>query len=261
MRTRGPGSKIGPGLEVVAHLRRGRDLDVYDCWDSTRLCRVVVKAPRPGVAEAPGMIRREARLLRRLSHPNLVRVIAVHDDAKRPLLVLETLTGATVGSLLDEKVLSAHEASILGQQLCGVLVHMHAEGLLHLDLKPSNVIAQGGQAKLIDLSLARPPGRGKAGLGTWCYAAPEQAAGQPLNAACDVWGLGLLLHEGVTGEPAFDVEGETDDHPQCHRRAPRARSLRRSVPKPLDDLLHACLDPAPTARPKLLDVHERLRAI
>jgi eukaryotic-like serine/threonine-protein kinase len=254
VRPRGPGSALAPGLEVVEHLRRGQDLDVYDCWDEARWCRVVVKAPRPGVARTmPG-----ARLTG-LAHPGIVRMLELReDDPGRPLLVLETLGGQTVGALVDERRLTVAEAAVLGRQLCGALHHLHGAGLLHLDVKPSNVVAEHGQAKLLDLSIARPPGPGLEGLGTWCYGAPEQVRGDDVTAACDVWGLALLLHEGLTGESAFDVEGERAPFPQLERRAPRARELRPRLPRRLDDLLAAGLDPDPAARPSLPELFAAL---
>jgi len=84
-------------------------------------------------------------------------------------------------------------------------------GYLHLDLKPSNIIADGGRAIIIDLSIARRPGRAPAGLGTWCYLAPEQARGGHVCDAADVWGVGAVLFEALTSKPPFDDSRVTSD--------------------------------------------------
>jgi serine/threonine protein kinase len=256
---------LAEGLTVVEHLRRGQHLDVYDAWDASRDAPVVVKRLRPDVppsSRAAKALRREGRLLARLAHPHLVRGYEVRETDHGPLVVLETLPGATLGALVDERVLSPDETAVLGQQLASAVGYLHRQELLHLDLKPSNVVATaGGVAKLLDLSIARKAGRVPAGYGTWSNMAPEQARGGAVGPAADVWGLGLVLHEAVTGEAAFDVAGEHHDFPQLHRRAPRARALRRSVPKALDELLTGALEPAAEDRPQLAEITAGLRSL
>jgi serine/threonine protein kinase len=248
MRPLGPGARVADGVEVIAHLARSGVLDVYDAWSVRRGCRVAVKALRPdrlGDRKARAALLREGRLLARLAHPHLVRAYEVH-DGRRPAIVLETLRGATLGALIERRRLSAREAAHLGLQVGSALRFLHAEGLLHLDLKPSNVIADGGAAKLIDLSIARRPGRVRAGLGTWCYLAPEQARGGPVGPAADVWGLGMLLHEALAGTPAFD--DDEADYPCLVRRVPRLRSVRSRA---LGDAIDAALSPVAAERPSL----------
>ena len=265
MRPRRPGSVLADGLTVVEHLRRGQHLDVYDAWDAYRDAPVVVKKLRPDVpadSRAARALRREGRLAKRLAHPHLVRGYEVRETEHGPLVVLETLPGATLGALVDERVLSPRETAVLGQQVASAVGYLHRQDLLHLDLKPSNVVAvAGGMAKLLDLSIVRRPGKVPSGYGTWSHMAPEQARGGVVGPPADVWGLGLLLHEAVTGEAAFDVGGERLEFPQLHRRAPRARALRRSVPKALDELLDGALEPAPEDRPQLAELAAGLRSL
>lgn len=267
MRPLGPGHEIAAGTEVLGHLHRSNDLDVYDAWDHARACRVIAKTPRPDKLRAGPRAARsllaEGRLMLRLSHPHVVRAYAVH-PSPRPVLVMETLAGETVGHLIDQGVpLTAHELANLGEHLASALTHLHACGVLHLDLKPSNVVAERGRAKLIDLSHARRPGRVKAGHGTWCYMAPEQVRGGEVGPAADVWGLGIVLYGAARRTcPLADRADELDcDDPQLHGRLPPLVRLRPRLSRPLTTLIDACLSPEPDERPPLPAVLATLRVL
>ena len=264
------GVELAPGYLTIELLRRGRDLDVYDVWSEERASRCVIKAVRPDRLDREGPARRllaEGRLLRRLTHPHIVRAYEVIEEPV-PMVVMETLAGETLGHMIEvrEVELSAAELAQLGLHLCSAIRYLHRHGMLHLDLKPSNVIAECGRAKLIDLSVARPPGPAHAGIGTHYYLAPEQARGGELGPASDVWGIGAVLFEAATGEPAFDDpdgpgdDGDDDyddsvsetldegDYPQLAAPARRIDELR-PLPAELVDLVAACLEPEPERRP------------
>jgi serine/threonine protein kinase len=278
MNARGYGT-IAPGYRTIELLRRGRDLDVYDVWSEERACRCVIKCVRPDRLDRAGATRRlldEGRLLCRLTHPHIVRAYEVAEEPV-PMVVMETLAGETLGHMIDrEAMFSVPELAQLGLHLCSAIRYLHRHGVLHLDLKPSNVIAECGRAKLIDLSVARPPGPAHAGIGTHYYLSPEQARGGDLGPPADVWGIGVVLFEAATGEPAFDdpeAAGEDDedldydesvsesldegDYPQLAATARRIDELRR-LPGELADLVAACLDPVPERRP---GVDELMRAL
>jgi serine/threonine protein kinase len=259
VRPLGTGREIAPGTTIVEHLHRSAGLDVYDAWNEPRGCRVIAKTPRPDRLRTPrarARLLREGRLLKRLTHPHIVRAYEVHDGA-RPVIVMETLTGATLEHVIGHgrRPLGANELTNLGAHLAGALRHLHASGVLHLDLKPSNVIAESGRAKLIDLSHARPPGRMRAGNGTWCYMAPEQARGGEVGPAADVWGLGIVLYAAaLRSNPLADLADELGvDEPQLHVRLPRLRRARPRLPTPLTTLIDACLEPRAEDRPPLDD--------
>ncbi|HTE61022.1 MAG TPA: serine/threonine-protein kinase [Solirubrobacteraceae bacterium] len=266
MRPLGRGREIVPGTTILEHLHRSAGLDVYDAWNEPRGCRVIVKTPRPDRLHRPGArarLLREGRLLKRLTHPHIVRAYEVCGGA-RPVIVMETLTGATVEHLITHarRPLSARELANLGAHLAGALRHLHARGILHLDLKPSNVVAEHGRAKLIDLSHARPPGRMRAGNGTWCYMAPEQARGGEIGPAADIWGLGIVLYAAaLRANPLADIADELDvDEPQLHTRLPLLRQARPRLPAELSTLIDACLEPRPDHRPELDHALRRLYA-
>jgi serine/threonine protein kinase len=250
---------LAPGYSVIEHLSRTRRLDTYEVWSEERACTCVAKTLRPDRrnARTEAALRAEGELLLELRHPHIVRGLDLLDG---PVVVMETLPGETLAHLIAGRPegLDADEVAWLGLHLASALQYLHRRGVLHLDVKPSNVIASGGRAVLIDLSLARAPGRYHPGLGTWCNLAPEQARGDALTAAADVWGLGTVLFEAAMGRPAFeddDAEAstwETDDQldagfPQLLGPAPRATG-------PLAGAIDACLAFDPADRPSIRDL-------
>lgn len=238
------------GYVTIAHLHRSNRYDTYEVWSTERLCSCVAKRPR---VDAPRKTARELRTegerLVSLCHPHIVRGYEVLEEG--PTVIMETLDGETLAHLIASQRLEADEVAWLGLQLASALEYLHRRELLHLDVKPGNVIATGGRAVLIDLSLARPPGRYARGLGTWCHLSPEQARGDELTAAADVWGLGTVLLEASTGRPAFPQE--EPEFPQLVHAPPRADG-------PLGDVIAACLAFAPEDRPTLTDVADALLA-
>ncbi|MEU0633574.1 serine/threonine-protein kinase [Streptomyces sp. NPDC005989] len=286
-----PGTSPAPGYEVLAHLARTGWLDVYDAWSEERDCRCVVKVLRPDRRDEQRLrerLRREGHWLLAFTHPHLVRAYETFDSPE-PVVVLETLTGETLSHLVGRlrRRLSARDLALLGVQLCSAIHYLHGQGLLHLDLKPSNVVVDCGHTKVLDLSTARPPGIAPAGIGTFRHLSPEQARGGPLSAAADVWGIGITLYEVATGDTPFDpgetmygTDGtdRTDDAgdpgddagddpydgpvrcPQPERTAPPVGSRRR-LPRGLAAAIDACLRPDPAARPTVPELAEALGGV
>jgi serine/threonine protein kinase len=248
----GPGAHVAPGYRVVTHLSRNQALDVYDVVSEQRACRCVAKLVRPDRTDerAPARLELEAELLLGMTHPYFVRAYELVREPQ-PVLIMETLTGATLSTLVDEDGPIFHEELVhLGLHLSSALSYLHRLGWLHLDVKPGNVIADFGMAKLFDLSLAQRPGPVGAGLGTREYASPEQTRGGECGPAADVWGLGGTLVRAATGArpfAGFDGEG---CRPQLERRYDRA-PLDAALPRSLGDAIAACLEPAPADRPTL----------
>jgi eukaryotic-like serine/threonine-protein kinase len=165
------------GYELLELLSSGHACDTWDAWSEERGCRVIVRT---------GDVRCEGRLLRQLTHPNIVRVYEVHRD----WLVLETLSGSTLAALPS---LARDDAIEMGRQLCSAIGYLHRKGWLHLDVKPDNLIADGGRLRVIDFSIAQRPGRVEPGTGTRRWMAPEQVDGGRVTAATDVWGIAAVL--------------------------------------------------------------------
>ena len=194
-----------------------------------------------------------------MRHPHIVRGYETLEQP-HPAVVMETLTGATLGYLIETspEPLAVESLAHLGLQLGSAVRYLHARDVLHLDLKPANIVAEGSRAKVIDLSVARAPGDIAAGVGTWCYLAPEQAVEGFVGPPADVWGIGAVLFEAATCQPAFDDPDHSDEdeesdelswtdddassgswidtdggpYPQLTERAPRIDEMRE-VPKAL----------------------------
>lgn len=243
------------GYHVLRHLHRGHLVDVYEVWSDERACRCVAKCPRPDRQHDARSLRRllrEGYLLRRLAHLHLARAYEVVVDP--PTVILEVLTGRTLERRLeDEGALPVDEAVPIGLQLCSVLHYLHGRSLLHLDLKPSNIVCERGVIKLLDLSIARRPGRIRRGMGTRPYMAPEQARGETVSPATDVWGTGVVLFEVVTGRRPFEFAAEDERYPQLLRRAASVSSLQPGTPHQLACMIDASLAPSPSDRPSLAD--------
>ena len=243
------GVRLNADYEIVEHLSRSKTLDVYDVYSERRDCRCIAKAlipERAGDERARRRLYEEARLLLRLAHPHIVRAYELI-ECPEPVLILETLTGETLGHLIGRspRRLPATELAFLGMHLCSALRYLHGEDVVHLDVKPSNVICDRGFAKLIDLSIARPPGVYKSGIGTRQYMAPEQVSGAEFTFATDAWGVGATLFHAATGAAPFP------DGDQLERRAEPVRARRPRLHAAVADAIDAALDPEPKARPSI----------
>jgi serine/threonine protein kinase len=251
-----------PGYRLRRLIQRGRYYDVYDAWSDERESPVVVKRTRADARPSAGSILlREGRRLQSLSHPYLVRAYEVH-RLPRPAIVLETLPGQTLGHLYRERgPLPAADVVQLGRQLVSVAGYLHANGLVHADLKPENAIYCDGRVRLIDLSLAQPAGRWRRRAGTPGYLAPEQAGQGWVSPATDVWGVGLLLLEACIGEDPYPVGCDEYDEASGPLRSPVPLRRRRRAPRALSDLLESMTRIEPTERPSVTQVAAALRAM
>jgi hypothetical protein len=195
-----PGDVVGR-FEIVRELGRGGFGVVLEAHDRELGRRVAFKAIRPGPRERDpareALLRREAEVIARLSHPGLVTLFDLGRCERGPYLVLELLEGETLAARLERGPLPPREALRVAAEVARALAHAHAQGVLHRDLKPSNVfLTSAGAAKVLDFGLAHVFGAGgPAGSGTPGYMAPEQVAGRAEDARTDVHAVGLLLRD------------------------------------------------------------------
>lgn len=200
-------------LDISRPLGTGGLCAVYRGRDARTRAAVAAKTLRPEYRHDPATrarFRREGRLLAFLAHPNVVRVEAFVEERDSFWVVLEYLGGPSVRRLMDERGPMPPEAvvPILDQAAAG-LSHLHARGMVHLDVKPENLLStEDGALKLIDFGLAQPVGQPQAAMGnrtlaTAAYLAPEQACGDPVTAGSDLYALGCVVYELLTGRPPF----------------------------------------------------------
>jgi eukaryotic-like serine/threonine-protein kinase len=191
---------------------------------------------------------REARLAARLSHPNIVAVYDVGEDDGLPFIAMEYVDGETLADLLRRRgQLEPGEAVALVLQACAGLENAHEAGLVHRDVKPQNLlVTPGGTLKIADFGIARSIDGTQLTqvgtvLGTAAYLAPEQAAGETVTAAADVYSLGAVLYELLTGRPPYvaDSLAELAARQQEGAVTP-VRELAPDVPAATEDaVMHA----------------------
>lgn len=248
-----PGDEIAPGRQIIEPLGRGERYETYLASDAHRLTVVVVKvlrADRRGDDRALRGLLAEARMLERMQHPMIVRGFGAVVEGAYPQIVLEHLEGPALSTLLRRYgPLPQRQLLPLVIQVGSALHYMHAEGVVHLDVKPRNII-MGAPPRLIDLSVARSVDEARRldhPVGTDAYMAPEQcdpATHGPVGPAADVWGLGVTLYEALAG--ARPWPGSDEDLPQL-QGAPDP--LPRDVPVELVEIVAACMEPDPAFRP------------
>lgn len=266
----GPGDAITEELTAIRLLGGGSSYEAYVAFDDVTYGPTVVKVVRPGRVRDSSSIRglrREVEALSRVNHPVVARGLRAVLEGERPHLVLEAIDGPRLSTLLRKHgALPEHQYVPLGIEIASALHYFRRVDLVHLDIKPSNII-MGAPARLIDLSVARPSA--DAGLltypiGTDPYMAPEQCdpprSGAP-GFASDVWGLGATLFEAICGERPFDKGDETADDPEDRfpQLVRRPCRLPPSVPVDVAELVMSCLTADPEARPRPHEVAEGLQ--
>src|SRR3954470_11917126 len=198
------GDEIAPGRSLLRRIGSGRRYEAMLVWDEHRLAVLVAKVLRPDQAHDPlalADLEREAALLERLAHPVVVRGFGAVLDGRFPHLVLEHLDGPTLDELLSRGgPLALEQLLPLGLHIASALHSLAAEDVVHLDVKPSNVV-MGGPPRLIDLSVARTTGQAAAlrkPVGTDAYMAPEQCVPDGrIGPPADVFGLAATLFHAV----------------------------------------------------------------
>jgi eukaryotic-like serine/threonine-protein kinase len=264
-----PGWRLDEGEEIVAGRRAlqllggGRRYEAYLAWDEHLHALVVAKLLRPDQVRderALAQLRAEAAIVAWLAHPLLMRSFGAVLDGPRPHVVLEHIEGPRLSTLIRRHGVALEQLLPLGLDLARLLRYFAAERVLHLDIKPRNII-MAGRPRLIDLSVAQRQsdiGGLNEPIGTENYMAPEQcdvARFGELSPATDVFGLGATLYEALSHSVPFPPDGER--FPQLRRSPVR---LPRQVPDRLAQLVLACLAPKPGDRPTLEQLTDVLEA-
>jgi serine/threonine protein kinase len=250
-----------PDYEILEVLGRGGMGVVYKARQK-RLDRItalkMILAGAQAVGEEKARFRTEAEAVARLHHPNIVQIYEVGEQDGRPFLALEYVGGGSLAQHLDGKPMPSRRAAQLIQTLAQAVQHAHEHGVLHRDLKPANILlTPEGTPKIVDFGLAKrldlDLGHTQTGavLGSPSYMSPEQAAGKvrQLGPATDVYALGTILYELLTGEPPFRGTTllDTLEKVRHHDPAPLTRT-QLAVPHDLQTICLKCLEKEPGHR-------------
>ena len=250
---------LGGRYRLLEALGTGGMATVYRAGDEVLDREVAVKVLSPQYAADPGFLarfEREARHVARLNHPRIVTVFDCGIDGGTPYIVMELASGRTLRGVLDEAgQLPAREAAAIAAAVCEALEAAHAAGLVHRDIKPANIVLSGGQVKVLDFGIARagdPAGatRTQAVLGTAAYLSPEQASGGPAGPQGDLYSLGCVLFEMLTGAPPFAGDSPVGVAYRHVHEDPGPPSARRpGLSPPLDEITTRLLAKDPAGRP------------
>ncbi len=271
-----PGASAGkprPGdrYEMLERLGIGGMGTVYKVNDRESGQVVALKFLSDRLADDPVLKRRfyrEAQAAAALDHGNIGAIHGVEETEEGHLfIVMPYYGGGTLQQLIARGPLPVAHAIGCAAQVAAGLAHAHAAGVIHRDIKPANLMfAADGSLKIVDFGIAKTAGetltRKGLVLGTLAYMSPEQAEGGALDHRTDLWALGVVLHEMLTGRLPFSA-GSIDQlfRAVCHDEAPKIRSLRREVPLEVETVVSRLLEKEPDRRyPDAASVAAVLRA-
>ncbi|HZA90028.1 MAG TPA: serine/threonine-protein kinase [Solirubrobacterales bacterium] len=269
------GASIAEERTVLRRLGGGSRYEVYLAWDEYLFSIVVAKILRPDLAEDERALRElaeEADVLDALAHPVIVRGFDAVLEGPHPHVLIEHLEGPSLRRLIKRGgPIPLQQLLPLALHVAGALEYMSHEGLVHLDVKPDNII-MGVPPRLIDLSIARSferAARTSSPIGTDAYMAPEQcnpaAHGTLIGSASDVWGLGATLHHAVSGSVPFSRREEDRDSEDPAVRFPQLADepgpLPDGLPGELRELILATLRKAPAERPTAAEIAAALEPL
>jgi serine/threonine-protein kinase len=260
------GKQIG-GYELGKLIGSGGMGQVYRATRAGEARAVAVKVLAAELARDPKAVERferEAEAVQRLDHPNVVRILEVGSARGHHFLAMELVNGPPFRRLIAEGDDPRRVIDVLAQVADG-LAHAHARGVVHRDIKPDNVlVSRSNRAAIADFGLARVSDAasltGSALLGTAKYMSPEQAQGKKASASSDVYSLGVMMYEAITGGVPFASETQHGFIFKHVSEVPPRPILRAGFPAPLARLALDCLAKDPDARPAMDEVATRLRA-
>jgi serine/threonine protein kinase len=253
------GSRLGSNLTVLGALDPESVEPVYIVWHHQSWCPMAVK-----IFKQAERAQSEANLLSSFNHPNIVRCFGVE---QRRYLLMPFLEGRSLAAAIDQaprqrfKVSDALRVTI---HVGAALQHVHAAGVVHLDVKPANVIVTpNGLPVLFDFGSARriDAPRPSEVIGTDGYISPEECSLGKVSSASDVFSLGTVLYEMLTGTLPFEDGTPEHPFPQFTDDPVPLRRHRPSLPKALEDLVLSCLNRSPKSRPALAALLPQLNAL
>jgi eukaryotic-like serine/threonine-protein kinase len=262
-----PGTRLGV-YEVTAQIGEGGMGQVYRATDTKLKRQVAIKILPPSLGadhDRLARFQREAEVLASLNHPNIAAIYGLEESSGVSALVMELIEGDDLSQRIARGAIPLDEALPIAKQIADALEAAHEQGIIHRDLKPANIkLRSDGTVKVLDFGLAKalePASAASANvtasptitspammtgvgviLGTAAYMAPEQAKGRPADKRADIWALGCVLYEMVTGQRAFSGEDVAETLAHILTKEPDWTALPASTPTPIRRLLRRCLE-------------------
>lgn len=251
---------------IIAQIWRGHLSTIYKCKQISTERIVAAKVLHPFYATDPVMLvrfRREINILTMLDHPHIVKVIDSIEDvqAKIYVAILEFLDGESMRSrMMRNGFFSSQEAVSLVSQICSALSYIHEKGIVHRDIQPSNiVILRDGLIKVVDFNIAQVASDGPNVLGpskevepvagTVQYMSPEQIRGEIVDRRADIYSLGCVLYEMVTGRPPFVASNSYAVLYRQFNEKPSPPSMHNSsIPQQLENIILKAIEKKPELR-------------
>ena len=258
-----PGTRIGP-FEIVDVLGAGGMGVVYRAHDPRLRRDVAIKVLSPGSLADPGRLRRfehEALAVARLAHPNIVAVHDVGSYEGSPYIVTELLEGGTLRQKMNGRPMPVRKAVEYATEIGHGLIVAHARGIVHRDIKPENVfVTREGRIKILDFGIARLTDvdevtgdsavtlTGLGAVGTAAYMSPEQARGSRIDHRADLFSIGIVLYEMISGVSPFRRETAAETMTAVLRDQPPDLPDTLACPPALDRIIRHCLEKDPGER-------------
>ena len=254
------------GFRILGEIGSGGTSVVYEAIQESLARRVAIKVLKPNIVQDPIFVRRfehEARVTAALQHENIMQVVDFIDTTNTPYIVMEYVDGVDLRDVLKRgSKMPVVVAAIIALRVAQALNHAHFRGVVHRDIKPANImISVVGDVKLMDFGIARQQARQSeevgtksgvdlnSGLGTPSYMSPEQISGTGLDFRSDVFSLGIVLYEMLSGERPFRSDefrsvSDRISYDDYHR----VRHHRQEVPRVLQRIVDRCLRKEPSQR-------------
>jgi serine/threonine protein kinase/tetratricopeptide (TPR) repeat protein len=247
------GQILGGRFEIQEMLGIGGMGAVYKAYDRDIDRVIALKCIRPELAKDPEITQRftqELLLARQIAHKNIIRIFDVRDSGGLKFITMEYVQGQNLGSLVESKgKLAIAESVALVVQICSGLACAHAEGVVHRDLKPSNIMVEPqGRVVVMDFGLARADNIGQmtqtgAVMGTYQYMSPEQAKGTKADARSDIFTVGIILYELLTGKTPYSADSALASLlKRTQEAAMPASQINSAIPRPLSAIVAKCLE-------------------
>jgi len=236
---------------IIEKIGAGGMGEVYLAYDTELNRKVALKFLPPHLCENEDCrkrFKREAQATAKLSHPNIIHVYEVSEYQGRPFFAMEHVEGHSLREVIKQGKLTVTETIALTMQICEGLQEAHEAGIIHRDIKPSNIIIdRKGRPKLLDFGLAAIKGTDKltktgSTLGTVGYMSPEQARGNIVDYRTDIWSLGVVFYEMITGELPFKADfDQATIYLILNEEPPSIKSRRSDVPNDLERIIEKAL--------------------